>query len=181
MHEMPDQTGTIGGVSVFSHTLLRPDELPQLLARAFGVFRSERPGPVHLEIPLDVITADADHIDRLPFALPSAAGPAPAMIERSAQLLGKAERPLIAIGGGSIGASKEIIALAERLGSPVVNTVNAKGVVPYSHPLAVGGSGSCEAIRREFAQADVVLAKGFEQQLVRSGSSSAHLLFKNFG
>jgi acetolactate synthase-1/2/3 large subunit len=162
LHEMPNQSSTIGGVSVFSHTLLRADELPQLLARAFTVFASERPGPVHIEIPLDVISANADHIDTTAFALPGPPGPAPESIEQARQLLSQAKRPLIAIGGGCVSASAELISLAEMLGAPVVNTVNAKGVIPYSHALAVGGSGSCEEIRREFEQADVVLAVGTE-------------------
>ena len=61
IHELPNQQQTIAGVSVWSHTLLRANELPQILARAFTVFSSERPGPVHIEIPLDVITSDAEN------------------------------------------------------------------------------------------------------------------------
>ena len=61
LHEMPNQSATVAGVSVFSHTLMRPDELPQVLARAFTVFASERPGPVHIEIPLDVWHDRDDH------------------------------------------------------------------------------------------------------------------------
>ena len=162
LHEMPNQSATISGVAVFSHTLLRPDELPQVLARAFTVFSSERPGPVHIELPLDVITAEADHLDKQPYCIPEAPGPAPTSIEHAASVLAQAQRPLIAIGGGSANAGAEVVSLAERLGAPVVNTVNAKGVIPYSHPLAVGGSGSNEAIRDEFCRADVVLAVGTE-------------------
>jgi len=162
LHEMPNQNATISGVSVFSHTLLRPDELPQVLARAFTVFNSERPGPVHIEIPLDIITAEAAHLDISPFSLPSPPGPAPVIIQRAIALLACAKRPLIVIGGGCKNATAEVIAVAERLGAPVVNTVNAKGVLPYSHPLAVGGSGSCEEVREELRQADVVLAVGTE-------------------
>lgn len=162
LHEMPGQRATMSGVSVFSHTLMRPDELPQLLARAFTVFGSQRPGPVHIEIPLDVLTAGADHLDTTPFALPSLPGPAPEAIARAAGLLAGARRPLLAVGGGCINASDEVVALATRLGAPVVNTVNAKGVMPCGHPLAVGGSGSCEEIRREFELADIVLAVGTE-------------------
>lgn len=162
LHEMPQQRATMSGVSVFSHTLMRADELPQVLARAFAVFSSERPGPVHIEIPLDVIVSPADHLDQLPYPLPAAPGPAPWAITEAVRLLSQAKRPLIAVGGGSINASSQLIALAEKLGAPVVNTVNAKGVIPYSHPLAVGGSGSCANIRSEFEQADVVLAVGTE-------------------
>ena len=162
LHEMPNQRETIGGVSIFSHTLMRADELPQVLARTFSVFASERPGPVHIEIPIDIITSPADHLDQAPYSLPNPPGPSPDTIKQAAALLSGAKRPLLAIGGGSIKAAQEVISLAERLGAPVVNTVNAKGVIPYSHPLAVGGSGSCEDIRREFTQSDVVLAVGTE-------------------
>ena len=162
LHEMPNQRNTVAGVAVFSHTLLRADELPQLLARAFGVFASERPGPVHIEIPIDIITSSADHLDQSPYSLPAKPGPDPAAVRKAADFLSMAQRPLIAIGGGSVEASQELIALAEILDAPVVNTVNAKGVIPASHALAVGGSGSCAEIREEFQQADVVLALGTE-------------------
>ena len=162
LHEMSDQRDTISGVAVFSHTLARADELPQVLARAFAVFASERPGPVHIEIPLDIIVSAGDHLDQTPYSLPTPPGPAPQVAACIAGLLAAAERPLLAIGGGCINAADQLVALAEKIGAPVVNTVNAKGILPYSHPLAVGGSGSHAQIREEFEQADVVLAIGTE-------------------
>ncbi len=162
LHEMPGQRNTMSGVSVFSHTLLRADELPQVLARAFSVFSCERAGPVHIEIPIDVISSTADHLDRVAYTLPSPPAPAPEAVLHTAKLLSQAQSPLLAIGGGCVNASQQVIALAEKIGCPVVNTVNAKGVIPYSHPLAVGGSGSCKAIREEFERADIVLAVGTE-------------------
>jgi acetolactate synthase-1/2/3 large subunit len=162
LHELPHQRNLVAEVSVFSHTLFRAEELPKILARAFGVFASQRPGPVHIEIPLDVIASPADSIDTSAWPLPSAPAAAPEAIERAAALLREARRPLIAIGGGAIRAGEEVTRLAEILGAPVVNTVNAKGVVPSSHPLAVGGSGSCAAVRDAFREADVVLGAGTE-------------------
>jgi len=162
LHELPHQRNLTAEVSVFSHTLLRADELPKILARAFGVFSSQRPGPVHIEIPLDVIAAEADAIDTSAWPLPTPPAAAPEAIERAAALLREAHRPLIAIGGGAIRAGEEVVHLAERLAAPIVNTVNAKGVVPSGHPLAVGGSGSSAAVREAFREADVVLAVGTE-------------------
>jgi acetolactate synthase-1/2/3 large subunit len=162
LHELPHQRNLVAGVSVFSHTLFRAEELPKVLARAFGVFASQRPGPVHIEIPTDVIASPADSIDTSAWPLPSAPAAAPEAIERAAALLREARRPLIAIGGGAVRAGDEVTRLAEILGAPVVNTVNAKGVVPSSHPLAVGGSGSCVAVREAFREADVVLGAGTE-------------------
>ncbi|HEY5657841.1 MAG TPA: 5-guanidino-2-oxopentanoate decarboxylase [Myxococcota bacterium] len=162
LHELADQRGLAAGVSISSNTLMCVDALPQLLARAFGVFASQRPGPVHIEIPLDVLAAPADHLDTEPWALPSAPAPAPEALACAIALLKGAERPLVAIGGGAVGAAAEVARLAEMLDAPVVNTTHAKGVVPRDHALAVGGSGSCQAVREAFRSADVVLAVGTE-------------------
>ena len=75
LHELPDQSGLVRGVSVFSHRLLRAADLPAVMARAFAVFDSARPGPVHIELPLDVITAPAD--DPRPRRLPHPQPPRP--------------------------------------------------------------------------------------------------------
>ena len=162
LHEMPAQRNLISGVSVFSHTLQRVDELPRVLARAFAVFSAERPGPVHIEIPIDVITAPADHLDKSSFAIPRAAGPSVDSIVACVNLLAAAKRPLIMIGGGAINSGTELRQLAERLDAPVLNTVNAKGVLAYSHPLAVGGSGSSPIVRDALKSADLVVAIGTE-------------------
>ncbi|MCZ6881472.1 MAG: 5-guanidino-2-oxopentanoate decarboxylase [Gammaproteobacteria bacterium] len=162
LHELPAQRNMISGVTRFSHTLLSADELPRVLARAFAVFNAQRPGPVHIEIPIDIITAPADQLNKQAFALPGAFGPAAQAIDDCAALLAAAERPLIAIGGGAINSSAELTALAEMLDAPVVNTVNAKGVMAYSHALAVGGSGSCPVVRDALKTADLVLAVGTE-------------------
>lgn len=54
LHELPSQQQLLSGVSRFSHTLLDPAGLPEVLARAFAVFHSARPGPVHIEVPIDL-------------------------------------------------------------------------------------------------------------------------------
>jgi acetolactate synthase I/II/III large subunit len=162
LHELPNQRNLISGVSRFSHTLMRPDELPELLARAFAIFNCDRPGPVHIEIPIDVITAKANHIDIKIPSRPYAPSASAAAIEAAIELLKTAKRPLIIVGGGAVNASDELIGVAEKLDSPVVNTVNAKGVIPYSHPLAIGGSPSSTIVRDEIRDADVVLAVGTE-------------------
>jgi acetolactate synthase-1/2/3 large subunit len=162
LHELPDQRALAAQCSRFSHTLMRADELPKVLARAFAVFHSERPGPVHIELPLDVITASAEHVSSRPWPLPSKPGPDPAVIELAAVSLAAAARPLIVVGGGTVAASRALCELAEGLDAPVLNTVNAKGVIPASHPLAVGGSPSLSVVREAMSNADVVLAVGTE-------------------
>src|SRR5262245_54923375 len=143
LHEMRRQQVVFDELTRFSHTLQRPDELPKVMARAFGVFATARPGPVHIEIPVDVITLPADHIEPTAWPLPSPPGPCPQAIAEAAELLREARRPLIAIGGGAQRAGDALRAVAEALDAPVINTVNAKGLLPASHPLAIGGSSSC--------------------------------------
>src|SRR4029078_13199160 len=70
LHELPSQRNLISGVAAFSHTLLDPRQMPQVMARAFAFFASARPRPVHIEIPLDVITARMNDKARA-WALPS--------------------------------------------------------------------------------------------------------------
>lgn len=140
LHELPSQRALTAGVSVFSHTLLEASQLPDVLAKAFAVFASQRPGPVHVEIPLDVIVAQVE--DETPVAAPLPTRPAadPAVIRRAADMIAGAERPLIIAGGGASDAASEVRALAEKLGAPVFMTINGKGILPPGHELALSGN-----------------------------------------
>ena len=162
LHELPDQGALAAQCSRFSHTLMDSADLPRVLARAFAVFAGERPGPVHIELPLDVITADAGDMDTRPWPVPARPGPAPHAVADAAALLNEARQPVVMLGGGAVDAGAEAKALAEVLDAPVCNTVNAKGVMPASHSLAVGSSPSLAPVREALAAADVVLAVGTE-------------------
>ena len=162
LHELRSQQALVSGVSAFSHTLMRPDDLPAVLARAFAVFSSARPRPVHIEIPIDVITAPADHVSRelaTPVARPA---PPAAAISQAAQMLSAAKRPIVLFGGGAIDAGAEAVALVEALDAPACCTINAKGLLPKGHPLSLGSNQSLVPVRELVLQADVVLAIGTE-------------------
>ncbi|MBM3600559.1 MAG: 5-guanidino-2-oxopentanoate decarboxylase [Alphaproteobacteria bacterium] len=161
LHELSNQQAAMAPLCGFSQTVLTPDALPLAVARAFALFRGARPRPVHLEIPLDVLA--------MPFDVPIAATMAPALsapdaaaIERAAELLTNAKRPVILAGGGAIGAGAALTALAERVGATVIVTVAAKGTVPDMHALCLGANLPAAPVRRELAAADVVLAIGTE-------------------
>ncbi|BCG22218.1 hypothetical protein TUM18999_04090 [Pseudomonas tohonis] len=162
LHELPDQRAMVAGVCAFSHTLQRPQELPEVLARAFALFRCARPRPVHIEIPLDVLELPADGLDLCPRALPQAAAPAPAAVAEAAALLAGARRPLVLAGGGARGGAAALRELAERLQAPVALTTNARGLLQPDHPLLLDGVQSSAHGRALFAEADVVLAVGTE-------------------
>ncbi len=162
LHELRSQQHLVSGVAAFSHTLLDPAQLPGILACAFAVFGSQRPRPVHIEIPLDVIVAEMGDGPFVPWALPTKPGPQPAAIATAATLLANARRPMIVAGGGAAGAATEIRAIAEHLNAPVFMTINGKGILPANHPLILSGNLGLAAMRSEMAACDVILAVGTE-------------------
>lgn len=162
LHETNNLQAAMAECSVWTHTLARPDELPQVMARAFAIFHSERPGPVHITIPLNVITANADHVPVQVWPLPSKAAPAQRELQQAAELLNQAKNPVLILGGGAASYAADISLLVEALAAPTTTTHNAKGLLAAGHPLYVGGSPSQQASIDLYHNADVILAIGTE-------------------
>jgi acetolactate synthase-1/2/3 large subunit len=162
LHELPSQRSLTSNVTAFSHTLMRPEELPAVLTRAFAVFRGARPRPVHIEIPINVITAPADHVVRKLGAIPSAPAPCPAALASAVKVLERARRPLVFLGGGASRAASGARQLVEALDAPTACTINAKGILPKGHPLSLGSNASLGPVRELVLASDTVLAIGTE-------------------
>ncbi|MBX2870215.1 MAG: 5-guanidino-2-oxopentanoate decarboxylase [Acidiferrobacterales bacterium] len=162
LHEIPDLQTAMAQCSRWSHTLASADQLPGVVARAFAIFQSERPGPVHITVPLDIITSDASHISSEVQGLPLPAQPHQQSIEEAAERINNAINPVIATGGGAVDAALFIQELAERIGAPVTTTQNAKGILKADHGLHVGGCPAQEPIQKLYKDADLVIAIGTE-------------------
>ncbi len=168
IHDLPDQRALMANVTAFSHTVADPDELPAVLARAYDVFTSQRPRPVHIGLPVDVLRmpADAPAADAPPADPPGVhrrpPRPLAADLERAAELLAGADSPLILLGGGARDAGPQAIALAERLGAPIGLTINARGAVPDTHPLCLGSALSFPPVDDMLREADATLLVGTE-------------------
>ncbi|MEM9370189.1 MAG: 5-guanidino-2-oxopentanoate decarboxylase [Pseudomonadota bacterium] len=159
LHEIANQGLIAAQAAAFSHTLSDPSQLGPTLARAWAVFEGARPRPVHLEIPVDMLSMPAvgEVVAQRPIRPPS---PDREVVREAMTVLEAAERPLILAGGGAKHA--DIASLAEHLSAPVVMTTNGRGVLGSTHPLAVPASPSLPAIRAVMAEADAVLAIGTE-------------------
>ena len=161
LHELSDQAAVTAPFTAFSVMVRYPEELPELIARAYAVFRSSRPRPVHLSLPRDVLPTSVQgnwSVRRVPNRpLPEAGA-----IEEAAERLSKAQRPLIFVGGGAAGTRKALTEIAERLGAPVLTSNAGKGILPDSHPLSLSCSVLQEASQHALADADVVLLVGSE-------------------
>ncbi len=139
--------------------------IPEMVQEAFRQATTGRPGPVHLDVPVDVLfeEGEEDEINILPparYRLATPSGGDPQLIAQAAEMLARARNPVIHAGGGALrsGASNEIIALAESLGCPMTTGITARGAIPEDHPLYLIPLGFGSIAAR--AQADLVLVIG---------------------
>jgi acetolactate synthase-1/2/3 large subunit len=139
-----------------------PGYLAETIYEAFSLAGSGRPGPVLVDVPKDVQVATTTHFpepsvaeDRTPKIDAATLAAVIAMIEQ-------AERPVLYVGGGAVGASTEVRALAEATGAPVVTTLMGRGVIPDNHPLALGmpGMHGVYTATTAMQRADLLVAVG---------------------
>lgn len=161
LHETRDQHGAIGSVVEAAYRPLTPADAYSCVREAVVMSRGGRPRPRYVGIPLDVL----DAVGPVPEQAPTAPAPPrtdPVSVERALAMLETAARPVIIAGGGARHAAEEVRELAERLGAPVVTTVNGKGVLDEWHDLSLGASLRLSAAREWLCASDVVLAVGTE-------------------
>ncbi len=167
LHEVPSLTDTTAPLTAFSATAMHPEEVPGLIARAFSVFSSERPRPVHIAIPIDVLAMPAGDTWEA-IELPERPAPTAKKIERACELLREARQPMICVGGGAWLASDAITEIAEKLGAAVIGSTAGKGIIDDSHPLSLSAGTVRGEVQQYLKNADVVLAVGTELSEVDS-------------
>ncbi|MEO1114283.1 MAG: 5-guanidino-2-oxopentanoate decarboxylase [Pseudomonadota bacterium] len=158
LHELPDQRATMASVSRMTHTLHEPCDLPAVMERAFTVLQGRRPGPVHIEIPTDVMDTpiEVKASAAVKLAGPRAVSPDVAALADKCR---RAHAPTILCGGGAVSSAGKIRDLAQRIDAPVVTTVNARGLLA-GDPLSVPASPSLAGVRALLAASDTVIALG---------------------
>jgi len=138
-----DATGITRSVTKHNYLVKDVKELAGVIKEAFYIAASGRPGPVHIDIPVDVQRAKTEFIWPQDHSIrsykPNYQGH-PLQIKRAAELIAKSEKPLLYVGGGvvSSGAYEELKRLAERADIPVIVTLMANGTFPHEHKLYVG-------------------------------------------
>ena len=135
LHEITDQSAVTEPLTAFSATVNHQDDIPQLIARAFTVFNSQCPRPVHISIPLEILPQTAAK-PWLPVSIPGPPLATQAQTQQMAQMINDAENALIIAGGGCRFSSLAVVDLAEKAAIPVTSSVAGRGVVPASHPLS---------------------------------------------
>ena len=159
-----DETAWLGPLTKWVGRARSPAEIPALVQEAFQQLRSGRPRPVGIEVPPAVFAAT----EEVSLAQPAADTPAPAVgdpraIQRAADLLSSARRPVIWAGGGVMRAraATQVAELADYLQIPVVTTRQGKGSISERHPLSLGmAEMRFQPLRNWLSARDVILAVG---------------------
>ena len=161
-------------------------KLVATIRQAFEIAMSGRRGPVLVDVPRDIFSADVDYTP-IEFAEKSVGKPDPDFIICAAEAVEeivKAQRPIAIIGGGAIpaDASQEIIAFIEKYNLPAVNTLMGIGAIPRSHPQHLGFAGlhGTKAANNAIAEADLVIAIGSRFGDRQTGNISKYTQAKKF-
>jgi thiamine pyrophosphate-dependent acetolactate synthase large subunit-like protein len=149
--------------------------VPEIMRRAFFQLRNGRPGPVMIEVPLDVMNEDVpDDWEYIP-SFSAKTGPAPSDVDAAAKVLAQAKNPVIYAGQGVHYAKAwgELKALAEAWNIPVTTSIEGKSAFPENHPLSLGSGGRANPrpVKQYLKEADVILGIGVSFALTAFGVS----------
>lgn len=162
LHETRDQVGAVSSVIGKAYRIQSAEEGVKVIHEAFAQNRVGRPGPVYIEVPLDLLESPCDLPDSL-FAQRDAGSlpelPADAL-ESAVEALAHASRPAMLLGSGARPAADDLRALAERLGAPIVTSSNGKGIVSEHHPLSIGAELRLKAAVDVLNSSDCLLIVG---------------------
>lgn len=164
-HQYLDLEKVFEPITKRTKQILRPDTTPEIVRIAFKYAEAEKPGAVHIDLPVDIAKAPAQGtpMRRVP---PEKGVASFKSIERAARKISKAERPVILAGYGAIrdGASRAITDFATELRIPVVNTIMAKGIIPFDNPYSMWTIGipQRDYVNEIFNKADTIITIGYD-------------------
>ncbi|PSB02584.1 acetolactate synthase large subunit [Merismopedia glauca] len=164
-HQYLDLVAMFAPVTKWNKQIVRPSIAPELVRKAFKIAQSEKPGAVHIDLPENIaaMAALGDPLSKGDLEKTYASFNS---IEHAAKLIAEAKNPLILVGNGAIRdrASVALTDFATQLNIPVANTFMGKGVIPYTHPLALWAVGLQlrDYINCGFDRTDLVIAIGYD-------------------
>lgn len=159
IHETRDQMGFLQACSKRAYRATTPEQVVPLLHRAIQEAMTLPRGPVSIEIPIDIQASEVEWVAPTPVQPAAPAPVANTEIDRLAEQVLAAKRPMLWIGGGCLYAGDAVRRLAD-IGLPVVSSTHARGVLPDSHPRSLRAFHSAPAVEELYAQSDLMLVAG---------------------
>ena len=164
-HQHMDVVAMMRPVTKWAHSVLHPDNIPEVVRKAFKIATTEKPGAAHIELPEDVAGLDASTVPIPPERVRRAV-PDDKVVDRVFEALRSAQRPIVLAGNGTIRkrASQQLRRLAERTGIGVVSTFMAKGCVDMDDPqcLFTIGLQAKDLVACAIDAADLVITLGYD-------------------
>jgi len=164
-HQVLDLQDIFLPVTKYASRLLTPDTVPEVVRKAFKLAQGGKPGACFIEFPENIAPLE---VEAKPLRQERAIQPEPAQaaLSQAADLIGRAQHPLILAGNGVIraGACTELASFGGHLQIPLANTFMAKGVLPFRHSMALGTVGlqTHDYINCGFQRADVIICVGYD-------------------
>lgn len=173
LHEM-DQLELVKPLTKAAFRITRHEDVVTTIHEAYRIATSGEPGPVFVELPVDLQLFPAN-VPELPVFVAALPAPVPSAeaITRAAVILREAKHPALFVGWGARGAQAELAELADFLQAPVATTLQGLSTFPSDHPLHVGfsfGPAAVPAARNAFAKCDALLAVGTRFGEIATGS-----------
>jgi acetolactate synthase I/II/III large subunit len=164
-HQYLDLVAMFAPVTKWNAQIVRPSNTSEIVRKAFKIAQTEKPGAVHIDLPENIAAMSAEGYPLLTDGRENVYASFHS-IERAAEAINKAMNPLILVGNGAIRdhASNALTHFATQLNIPVANTFMGKGVIPYTHPLALWAVGlqQRDHIACGFDNTDLVIAVGYD-------------------
>lgn len=164
-HQYLDLVAMFAPVTKWNKQIVRPGITPEIVRKAFKIAQSEKPGAVHIDLPENIAAMPVEgkplthnDLEKTYASFRS--------LNQAAMAIAKAKNPLVLVGNGAIraNASEAVTEFATQLNIPVVNTFMGKGVIPYTHPLALWSFGlqQRDLISCAFEESDLIIAIGYD-------------------
>ena len=164
-HQYLDLVAMFAPVTKWNAQIVRPSNTPEIVRKAFKRSQSEKPGAVHIDLPENIAAMPAvgNPLNKNTLEKTYASYHS---INEAAEAISQAKNPLILVGNGALraNASTAVTEFATKLNIPVANTFMGKGVIPYTHPLALWAVGlqQRDYISCAFDNTDLVIAIGYD-------------------
>ena len=161
LHELPDQLNTLRTLTKWAGRINHPAEAPPMTREAIRQLTSGRIQPVALEIPMDVLGQEAQVSLDTPVSLDVAMEPDPDAIKAAAEMIRRAERPMLYVGTGAVHATEEVAELARLIQAPVTAFRGGRGIVGDDTPYGF----NCVAGYKYYADSDLMIGIGSRLEL----------------
>ena len=161
LHELPNQTKLIKQVAIATYTVKKPENVMKVLHKAFLKMTHRKPGPVHVQIPIDVMTKPVptdisfSPLRQMPIIID------PLKILQVSKMIKTSRNPYIIIGGGARDAKAILKTFVEKIGATAISTVNARDLLG-NHDFHIPASPSLNSVRALLDESDLVIALGTE-------------------